>query len=109
MVYLNVKLPVPTLCYALVHCEQVAWLDDIFCTRRKVRSGGVLPVGGSLPAHLPARESITSTCSTGKTVCTRQQQKWQRRGKKQKKIVFVLNFPFCFSYCVSCLSSLCCL
>lgn len=69
-----------------MQCGRVVQLDGVLCTRREVCSGGLLPVGGSVPAHVPARESATPACSAGETLCTRQQQKWQRRGKKQNKV-----------------------
>lgn len=48
--------------------------------RREVCSGCVLPPGGSLPADVPAWEGPPPAGCAWQTVCTRKQQKQQRRG-----------------------------
>lgn len=58
----------------------------IFCVispRRKVCTVCVLPVGGSLPAHLPAREGPPPADCAGQTLCARKQQERQRRGRQR--------------------------
>lgn len=64
-------------------CSSVALLDGSLCPSRKVCSGRLFPVGGSVPAHLPAREGTAPAGCAGETHSEgREQQKWQRRGEK---------------------------
>lgn len=56
-------------------------MSYVISPRRKVCTVCVLPVGGSLPAHLPAREGPPPADCAGQTLCARKQQEWQRRGR----------------------------
>ncbi len=61
----------------------MAWLDGFLCPRRKVCSGRLLLVGGSIPAHLPAREGTAPVGCAGEAHCEGwEQQKWERRGER---------------------------
>lgn len=66
-----------------IWCSSVAWLDGFLCPRRKVCSGRLLPVGGSVSAHLPAREGTAPAGCAGEAHRQgREQQKRQRRGER---------------------------
>lgn len=58
-------------------------MSYVISPRRKVCTVCVLPVGGSLPAHLPAREGPPPADCAGQTLCARKQQERQRRGRHE--------------------------
>ena len=69
----------------------LAWSHCVICPRREVCSGCVLPAGGSVPAHLPAREGPSPAGCAGQTVCTREQQERQRRGTEAHYTIITLG------------------